>query len=336
MKRLILIIPILLVVLSACGKDPEITELDYFYFDTSMSIKIYDDAKDLDIDTIDSEIDNLLNRMENDYSPNISDSMISKVNDRSEMTVSDEFIDVLNKSIEACNMTDGKYDPSSGALINLWSINNANHIPTDDEITEAMNNIGCNDIQIDGNTISMPEGYLLDFGSSVKGYAADLIAGILTDNDVSNAMINLGGNIQAVGNKYGNPFNIGIMTPETDNITNENVLTMQVEDTAVVTSGINQRFFEQDGNIYHHIIDATVGAPADNGLASVSIVTANGSDADILSTMTFLLGLEDGYNFIENLDGVEAIFITRDKKIYETTDLNITLADDTYTIETMD
>lgn len=333
MKKLLLI-PALLLLITGCSEtEPEITEFDYFYFDTSINVKIYDDAKDLDVEQIDSDIEELLVRLENTYSPSIEDSTLNQVNDRKITEVDDEFISILNQSLEACDATNGQYDPSSGALIDLWSINNANHLPSDKEVKDALTKVGCDDVVISGNTITMPEGYRLDFGSSVKGFAGDKIEEILKNDGVENALINLGGNIQAVGNKYGNPFNIAIMRPEVENTLNENVAQMPIEDSAMVTSGINQRFFIEDGKIYHHIIDAIKGEPADNGLASVTIVTDSGADADILSTMTFLMGLEDGYDYIMNTDGVEAIFITTDKKIYQTKDFDLTILDDTYTIE---
>lgn len=334
MKRLLLI-PVLLLLITGCSKEPEVTEFDYFYFDTSVNIKVYDDSKNFDSEQLDSDIDQLLQRLENTYSPAIEDSVINQVNDHQITEVDDEFISILNNSIEACKQTNGLYDPSSGALIDLWSINNANHLPTDDEIADALTKVGCQDVKISGNTIDLPEGYRLDFGSSVKGFAGDQIEQLLKSEGIENALINLGGNIQAVGNKYGNPFTIAIMKPEIENELNENVATMPIEDSAMVTSGINQRFFVEDGVIYHHIINAVEGHPENNQLASVTIITDSGADADILSTMVFLMGLEDGYQYVTETDGVDAIFITRDKKIYQTKDFDLNILDESYTIEQM-
>lgn len=335
MKK-ILIIPLLLLLITGCSQEPpEITEFDYFYFDTSINIKIYDDAKNLDVEQIDADIDALLSRLENTYSPAIPDSTINQVNDHKITEVDDEFISILNDSIEACKQSNGLYDPSSGTLIDLWSINNKNHLPTDGEIKNAMKYVGCEDVKVSGNTIDLPKGYRLDFGSSVKGFAGDQIEQLLKDEGVENALINLGGNIQAVGNKYGNPFTIAIMKPEIDNTLNENVATLPLEDSAMVTSGINQRFFMVGDKVYHHIINALDGYPADNGLASVTIITDSGANADILSTMVFLMGLEDGYDYVQSKDGVDAIFITRDKQIYETSDYDLELLDESYTIEEM-
>lgn len=335
MKK-IFIIPMLLLIISGCSSvapKPEITELNYFYFDTSMSIKIYDQVDTKTKDQIDSEIDSLLKELENKYSPSITTSTVNQVNDQKVNQVDDQFISILSDSIAACKQSKGLYDPTSGQLVDLWSITNDNHLPTQAEVDKALTLVGCDKVQIEGNKITMPTGYRLDFGSSVKGYGADQIEDILKSNEVDNAIINLGGNIQAVGNKYGSPFTIAIMKPEVENTTNENVATMPIESAAMVTSGINQRFFVEDGKVYHHIINALDGYPADNGLASVTIITDSGAKADILSTMTFLMGLEDGYDYIQSVDGVDAIFITTDKKIYETKDFNLELLDEAYSIE---
>ncbi len=330
MKKYLSIV-VMLVMLTGCtSNNPEVTQLDYFYFDTSINIKIYDELKDSDVKVIDEEIDDLLYELENTYSPTIETSTINQVNNQTIQEVDTDFITILNNSLLACNETNGVYDPTSGTLIDLWSINNENYLPTQSEIEEAQKNVGCQNVEIDGNKIIMPEGYKLDFGSSVKGYAADEIEQTLKNYGVDNALINLGGNIQAVGNKYGEPFKIGIMKPEVTNELNENVAALQLANKAMVTSGINQRFFIKDDVVYHHIIDVQEGYPANNELASVSIITDSGAKADILSTMVFLMGLDDGYEYVMSLDGVEAIFITKDKKIYETTDFQLEIIDDQY------
>lgn len=332
MKKGILLIFLLL--LSGCSSQPEPTDFDYFYFDTSINIKVYEQLNEEKITTIDKEIDSLLNDLENRYSTTITTSEISQLNAKGTLEVSDEFLEILNSSIEMCTQTNGIYDPSSGTLINLWSINNKNHMPSSAEVDDALSYVGCENIQISGNQVTIPSGYKLDFGSSIKGYAGDKIEEIIRENGIESALINLGGNVQAVGKKYEQEdFVIGIMKPEVNNLVNENVALMPIDDKAVVTSGINQRFFEVDGKVYHHLIDGNVGYPTDNGLASVTIVTDIGLEADILSTATFLLGLEDGYNLIQSLDGVEAVFVTTDKKIYQTTDLDLEIVSDDYHIE---
>ncbi len=324
---------IALFILSGCQKEMQTTDFDYFYFDTSINIKIYyTDETKYDFAKIDQGIDDILVRLQNEFDPTAKDSTITKLNETGKITMNQDFKTVFDQSQKACKQTDGRFDATSGELINLWSINNKNYLPTTNEIKTALATVGCQKVKENGNQLIIPKGMKLDFGSIVKGYAADKIEAYLKSEGVDSALLNLGGNIQTIGKKVdGSDFRIGVMKPEVDNVLNENALIITANDQAVVTSGINQRFFEQDGQIYHHILDAKSGKPADNQLASVTILTDKGIDADTLSTVTFIMGLEAGNDYINSLPGVEAIFITRDHKFYVTDpNLPIEVVDDSY------
>ncbi len=327
---------IALFILSGCQKEMQTKDFDYFYFDTSISIKLYyTDETKYDFSKIEQGIDDILIRLQKEFDPMSEDSTITKLNETGKITMNQDFKTVFDQSQKACKETDGRFDATSGELINLWSINNKNHLPTTNEIKTALATVGCQRVEENGNQLIIPKGMKLDFGSIVKGYAADEIEAYLKSEGINSALLNLGGNIQTIGNKAdGSDFRIGVMKPEVDNVLNENALIINANDQAVVTSGINQRFFEQDGQIYHHILDAKSGKPADNQLASVTILTDKGIDADTLSTVTFIMGLEAGYDYINSLPGVEAIFITRDHKFYVTdSNLTIEVVDDSYTKE---
>ena len=170
-------------------------------------------------------------------------------------------------------------------------------------------------IDRDSSTVFLPlPGMKLDLGAIAKGFAADEVARIISKHGIRRGMIDLGGNIMAVGEKAkGKPWPIGIRNPEPD--AGGSVLSLEVRDSAVVTSGVYERYFVENGIHYHHILDPFTGYPAENGLLSVSIVTARSIDADALSTTTFLLGLEEGMKLVNSMDGVEAIFIDSNKKI---------------------
>ncbi len=337
MKKKLIILVVFMFLLTACSKDNYLTEeFDYFYFDTPINIKIYYTKKDnYNFEDIDKGMDNILNSIQKEFDPNDKTSTLSKLNENYSLEVSDDFKMILNETIDACHISGNRYDPSSGKLIDLWSINNENHIATKEEVEDAKKYIGCEDIKIEGNKVSMPKGYKLDFGSIVKGYAADELESFLKSKEVYSSILNLGGNIQTIGLKPNEEdYKIAIMKPEIYNFTNENAMLMDIGSKAVVTSGINQRFFEKDGKIYHHIIDAIDGYPVDNGLASVTIIADEGIDADTLSTVVFIMGLEEGYKYIESLDGIEAVFITRDKKIYITDEnLDYEVIADDYKVE---
>ena len=132
---------------------------------------------------------------------------------------------------------------------------------------------------------------------------------------MKHALINLGGNVLALGTKLdGSDYNIGIQKPFDES--GEPITSVKISDQSVVTSGIYQRYFQQDGKLYHHILDPKTGYPCENSLYSVSIITDSSLTADALSTTCFLLGYEKGMELINQLDDTDAIFITNDNEIH--------------------
>ena len=138
--------------------------------------------------------------------------------------------------------------------------------------------------------------------------------GLLKENGVTRAIINLGGNVLVIGSKGENlPWTVGIQRPFSDR--NEIIGSVQVSDHSVVTSGIYERFFEKDGIVYHHILDPDTGYPVANGLESVTIISRSSVMADALSTSAFLLGKDRAIELIESISDTEAIFVDNDGKI---------------------
>ena len=166
----------------------------------------------------------------------------------------------------------------------------------------------------------------MDLGGIAKGYAGDEARRILSENGVQDALINLGGNIVAMGcNPRGNPWRIGVQNPLRPR--GESLLTLSVQDACVVTSGVNERFFMKNGVRYHHILDPRTGMPVQNSLLSATVISASGTDADALSTALFVTGgFEHGEERtdmcgIENLmkrSDATAIFINEDLKVIQT------------------
>ena len=173
----------------------------------------------------------------------------------------------------------------------------------------------------------------MDLGGIAKGYIADQVKEFLISGGASGGIIDLGGNILAFGRKPdGSDFRIGIQDPFGGRGSSIGVLTMK--EGSLVTSGIYERFFEQNGRKYHHIFDVRTGYPVDNSLAGVSIMTQESAAGDALSTAVFALGLEKGMALVEGMDGVEAIFITRDKEVYISSGIreSFTLTDRNFTM----
>ena len=175
---------------------------------------------------------------------------------------------------------------------------------------------------------------MIDLGSIAKGYAADEISRILTENNVNSAIIDLGGNIYAHGIKpSGQDWNIGIQNPFSTR--GDIIGVLKVKNKTVVTSGIYERYIEKDGVKYHHLLNPNTGYPFENNIAGVSIITDKSIDADALSTTVFAKGLEEGLKFVETLPNVDAIFITKDNKVYITNGIrdSFTLENEDFTLE---
>ena len=158
---------------------------------------------------------------------------------------------------------------------------------------------------------------LIDFGGIAKGYTSSRIMDIYKDNGITSGLVNLGGNVQALGTKTdGTKWKIAVQSPDD---TEDYLGILSVQDKAVITSGGYERYFEQDGVTYHHIIDPKTGYPAENGLVSVTIVSSDGTLADGLSTSLFIMGEEKAADFWrEHKDEFDAILMSDDGTLYVT------------------
>lgn len=192
----------------------------------------------------------------------------------------------------------------------------ASLVPDATEIADRLAHIDYTKIIVDGNQVTLldPDA-AIDLGGIAKGYIADKMKEYLESKGISSGLINLGGNVLTLGTKpNGDSYTIGIQKPFSTDGTP--IVAVDVTDKSVVTSGTYQRYFEQDGRIYHHILDTSTGYPCDNGLSSVTLIGDSSTDGDALSTTVFLLGLDDGMNYVESQDNIEAIFITDKDEIY--------------------
>lgn len=235
--------------------------------------------------------------------------------------LSEDSFNIIKKGLEYSKLSNGGYDVSIGPLVKLWSIGLPEaKVPNKDEIKNVINKIDYKKVKVNDETKEVfleDKGMMLDLGSIAKGYAADEIVKVLKENNVKQAIIDLGGNIYALGLKDGDKdWKVGIQDPFTER---GNVVgSVEVSNKSVVTTGIYERFIEKDGVKYHHILNPKDGYPYKTDIAGVSIIADKSVDADGLSTLVFTKGLNEGIKFIEDLDGIDAIFITNDRKVYTT------------------
>jgi len=233
-----------------------------------------------------------------------------------------DLIEVLEKALHYAELSGGAFDPTIGPLVKLWGIGtDSQRVPGDAEIAEALALVGWRELVIDrqaGTAFLRREGMALDLGAIAKGYAAEEAVRIAREGGVGRAVLDFGGNIVVMGwrGKKGReplPWRIGIQNPLSERGAYIGIL--PVHDSSVVTSGVYERYFEDGGKRYHHILSTASGYPVHNGLMSVSIVTENSADADALSTAVFALGFERGKALVDSIPGAGAIFIFDDHSI---------------------
>ena len=295
---------------------------------TAVTVTIYD-SKDRDLLT---KCMNLCDKYEKVFSRTSADSELYKLNHRkltpvegTEDTyqVSDDLAELISEGLDYSELSKGAFDIAIEPLTSLWDFTAEDpQVPEDSLIQAALPKCDYHNISVDKdkNEITLKtDDTAIELGAIAKGYIADRLKDYLISQNVKSAIINLGGNVLCIGGKPDNSaFKIGIQKPFADR--SETIAVMDIRDKSVVSSGIYERCFEQDGILYHHLLNPKTGYPYDNGLIAVTIISDKSVDGDALSTTCFALGLEDGMKLAESLDDVQAFFVTSDYEIHYTKD----------------
>lgn len=320
MKKITTLLFLFLITLCGCANSAESSSedtkeysRDIFAMDTYMYLKAYGEHADTALGYSSEQILSL----EELFSVTSEKSDIWAINhsDGEPVSVSDDTIAVLNKAIEIGGKTSGALDVTIYPLLTEWGFTtDTQQVPTDDIIADKLKLIDYTKISVKGNTVQLPYNMQIDFGALAKGYTSDCVTDILKENGVKSALVNLGGNVHAVGTKPdGTLWKVGVQNPFSPS---EQVCILEIADKAVITSGNYERFFtDENGRKYWHILDYADGFPADNGLVSVTIVGENGLLCDALSTALFVLGTDKAIDYWRNTEDFEMILITDDEKI---------------------
>lgn len=312
MKKIICLFVLILLFCTGCGQQREY-ETDFFAMDTYMTIRAYGKQ----VEKAATRAEQSVFALENLISRTRENTDIARLNAAAgeEVEVSSETFELLRRAKELS--VPGVFDPTIAAISDLWGINtDAAHVPSQSEIDTALSTVSADNLVLSENhRVQLLNGARIDLGGVGKGMAADRCAEILRGNGVTSAMIFLGGNVYALGEKPdGDAWTIGIADPDGNT---SYIATLAVRDTSVVTTGDYERYFIQDGVRYHHVFDPATGAPARSGLRSVTVVNGSSTLADARSTTLFVLGLERGLQYCAEND-LQAIFITEDRKIHVT------------------
>lgn len=324
-KKLLVLLMLVVFIISllyGCGStEEEPIEKTETILGTICKIKIYDHISDSTFE----KVFNRFREIEMKMTINKNSSEIININNAAGsgyVKVSDDTFEVIKKGLYYSRLYD-KFDITVGPIVKLWNISFDNavnaKIPKDSEIKEKLRLVNHENVLLDeeNKRVMLKEkGMMIDLGGIAKGYAADEAIKILKENAVEHAIVNLGGNVMTLGGRPdGNDWTIAVQHPFSSR--GDSVGTVKVKDKTVVTSGIYERYIKKGDKIYHHIIDTATGYPVDNNLLSVTIITNKSVDGDGLSKI-FALGVDKGEEFLKTLKDTEAIFITKDNKIYIT------------------
>lgn len=292
--------------------DGELVTDVLFAMDTVMELKIYGTGELL------SSAEARIKELEAKLSVTDENSEIYAVNRDGSGTLSGDTAELLGKALELCGRTEGALDLSIYPVVRAWGFTTGEYgVPEPETLQELLPHVDYTKIvfEEEERRVTLEPGMEIDLGSVAKGYTGDQLVSLLREGGVTSAWLNLGGNVQVLGSKPdGSPWRIAIQSPFGDGY----VGVLEISDQAVITSGGYERYFEEDGQTYWHIMDSATGAPARSGLVSVTIVGDSGLLCDGLSTALFVMGLEKAADFWRENGGFEAVLVREDGETFIT------------------
>ena len=313
-RPLALCLPLCLCLLAGCSEQSYSRTI--FAMDTVMELDAYGPHAQAGVAAANDEI----NRLEKLLSVTREDSEVWAVNHSggTPVTVSDDTAALLREAIDVGNRSGGALDVTLYPVLRAWGFTTDSYqIPDEGTLSELLQRVDYTAVSLEGNTLNLPDGMELDFGALAKGYAGEQCARLMKEAGVTSGLLVLGGNVQTVGAKPdGSPWRVEVQDPGGE--TGDSLGLLELVDQAAVTSGGYQRYFEEDGIRYWHILDPATGAPARSGLVSVTIVGNSGTLCDALSTTLFVLGKDKALDYWRENPGFEALLVDEDRNIWLT------------------
>lgn len=282
--------------LAGCGAQTSAEESsqtrEVYAMDTVMTLEAYGQNADAALDEAVAEIE----RLDALWSIASSDGEIAQLNAEKQITASADTLALLTRAKEISAATDGLFSTTIAPLMDAWGFTSGDYrVPDEAELSALLAHVDDEEIAISDSTVTIPADAKVDLGGIAKGFTSARVMEIFRENGVENGILSLGGNVQALGTKPdGSLWRVGLQDPADERAL---FATLELADKAVITSGAYERNFEQDGVVYHHIIDPRTGYPAESGLSSVTIVSDDGTLADGLSTALFIMGKEAAVEF---------------------------------------
>ena len=282
--------------LAGCGAQTSAEESsqtrEVYAMDTVMTLEACGQNADAALDEAVAEIEQL----DALWSIASSDGEIARLNAEKKITASADTLALLTRAKEISAATDGLFSTTIAPLMEAWGFTSGDYrVPDEAELSALLAHVDDEEIAISDSTVTIPADAKVDLGGIAKGFTSARVMEIFRENGIKNGILSLGGNVQALGTKPdGTLWRVGLQNPADERAL---FATLELADKAVITSGAYERNFEQDGIVYHHIIDPRTGYPAESGLSSVTIVSDDGTLADGLSTALFIMGKEAAVEF---------------------------------------
>ena len=270
--------------------------------DTLCTITIFDQSKQgLLTETLD-----LCEKYESLFSRTIEGSDIWRINNSqgSPVVVERQTAELIQTGLEYGAFSGGLFDITIGRLSSLWDFNNQPAVPSPADLAAALNSVDYRQVLVAGTSIQLNNAEAwLDLGGIAKGYIADQLAAFLKERGIESAVIDLGGNIVTIGVKPdGKLWHIGVEQPFSEH--SKIIGSLAIGEASIVTSGIYERQFIENGELYHHILNPASGMPAESDVISATIVSESSAVGDALSTITILLGSEKAATLLAQTPGL--------------------------------
>ncbi len=287
---------------------------DIFAMDTYMTLTAYGENAEKGLDAAVEEI----NKIEQLVSTGIDTSEISQINKNGKGSVSEDTGYLIERSKEIYDSTNGVFDITIYPIMQAWGFPTEKYrVPGKEELKKLRALMGADNVAYDKGKKEVTlgkKGMEIDLGGIAKGYTSSKVMDIFKKNGITSAVISLGGNVQALNGKPdGSDWRVAVENPAD---TSSYIGILSIKNKAVITSGGYERYFEQDGKTYHHIVDPSTGYPANNGLTSVTIVSDDGTLADGLSTSLFIMGPEKAQEYWKkHSDEFDTILVKEDGSI---------------------
>ncbi|MBN2728712.1 MAG: FAD:protein FMN transferase [Bacteroidales bacterium] len=300
----------LFLMISSCGNQPlKLHEYSGNTQGTYFHIKYYSkDTEDLN-----HEIDSILQDFDLMASIYNDSSIISKINRGEEPKLSEEFIELFNRSMQIAKESNGNFDITVGQLVEAWGFfKKANSEPDSAQVDSILQYIGYQKVSLEnGKVIRDYNQTRFDFNAVAQGYSVDIICSFLEEQGVENYLVEIGGEVCCKGAKPNDtPWKVGIEKPADDPMAEQEIFrTLSVNDISIATSGSSRKFYEKDGIKYSHTINPHTGYPVSHTLLSVTVIAEQCLDADAWATAFMVMGVEKSKKILEKKPDMDAFFI---------------------------